>query len=360
MPVCERWPGFLRSRPSKDELLLQVRAIRRRQRERPAWIPRTDPDGNPLSPSALDSTAGAREPDRQTVIATLSELGGITVPLPTDNDDRPELAMEPGGTGEWEAALFSVLGFTGPDASARTIEISAAANQALVPDEARWWSPEPLTPVPATQDPGVASELLATSATLGGLPVTDNTLEAHETIVDALVAAGDWRYTPEWLLARRRYRFPCDLPRRHRRVGRRDPQRDRHVRLRRGAARRRGPGRYTGPAAQLHAGCDPLHRRHRRCRRRPPADLVVLRPRLLDQAPRERLIEHRAAAPPALPRVAVSALGSVAGKVVVLSIWCLLYLRICTECDRGVTPFLFLQARRHRCWSGWAPRPELA
>ncbi|MDG4762569.1 hypothetical protein O7632_00335 [Solwaraspora sp. WMMD406] len=39
--------GFLRSHPSKQELLTQVGRIRRRQERRPAWIPRVDRDGNP-------------------------------------------------------------------------------------------------------------------------------------------------------------------------------------------------------------------------------------------------------------------------------------------------------------------------
>lgn len=78
--------------------------------------------------------------------------------------------------------------------------IDAVANEALIPEEVRWWSPEPVQPVPATQDPRVASEGFATSATLGGLPVVDNTAEAYEVVVNALASAGDWRYSPRWRL----------------------------------------------------------------------------------------------------------------------------------------------------------------
>jgi hypothetical protein len=78
--------------------------------------------------------------------------------------------------------------------------LDAAANEALVPDEVRWWSTEPPQSVPAAQDPGVASELLATSATLCGRSIADNTPEAYETIVDALASAADWRYSPRWQL----------------------------------------------------------------------------------------------------------------------------------------------------------------
>lgn len=46
----------------------------------------------------------------------------------------------------------------------------------------------------------MASELLATCATLGGLLVADNKPQSHEAIADALASAGDWRYSPRWLM----------------------------------------------------------------------------------------------------------------------------------------------------------------
>jgi hypothetical protein len=46
----------------------------------------------------------------------------------------------------------------------------------------------------------VASELLATSATMGGLPVVDTTPQAFDAVADALEGSGDWRYSPRWLL----------------------------------------------------------------------------------------------------------------------------------------------------------------
>jgi hypothetical protein len=192
--------GFLRSSPSKDELLDQVDRIRRRQQRRPAWIPRIDCDGKPIRPPEEDSTNAGRDPDRPLVVSALPEIGDVTVMLPTAWEDRPELVMAAGGIGEWESTLFASLGLAREDSPASTVTIDAAANEALVPDEERWWSPESPPSVPATQDPGVASELLATSATLGGLPVTDNTPEAYEAMADALASAGDWRYGPRWLL----------------------------------------------------------------------------------------------------------------------------------------------------------------
>lgn len=192
--------GFLSSYATKDDLLRQVDRIRWRQDRRPAWIPRTDRDGKPLTPPEADSTDPAREPDRPLSVTALGEVGEVTVLLPEAGEDRPELPMTPGGVGEWESALYAVLGLVGEHAATQTVTLDAAANEALVPDEARWWSPEPPQSVPAAQDPGVASELLATSATLGGLPVVDCTPEAYEAVVDALVSAGDWRYSPRWQL----------------------------------------------------------------------------------------------------------------------------------------------------------------
>jgi len=192
--------GFLRSYPTKDELLDQVGGIRRRQERRPAWIPRIDRDGEPITPIGTESIDVEREPDRELQVTALPEIGDVTVWLPEAGQDRPELAMTWGGIGEWEATLYSLLGLVGRDPATPTVVIDAAANEALVPDEMRWWSSETLEPVPAMQDPGVASELLATCATLGERPVADNSLEGYETMVAALASAGDWRYSSRWVL----------------------------------------------------------------------------------------------------------------------------------------------------------------
>ncbi|CRK56826.1 hypothetical protein [Alloactinosynnema sp. L-07] len=191
--------GFLRSSPTKDELLSELGRIRQRQERRPAWIPRTCPAGRRLAPPSSGS-ADSQVPDRPVAVAALPELGEIVVLLPGAEDERPELGMMSGGIGEWESALYSVLGFVGEDQAPRTVTLDSAANEALVPEEARWWPTEPSNPALASTDPGVASELLATSATLGGLPVADHTTEAYEAVIDALTSAGDWRYSPQWLL----------------------------------------------------------------------------------------------------------------------------------------------------------------
>ena len=195
--------GFLRSYPTKAELVDQVRLIRRRQERRPAWIPRVDRNGEPLSAPETDPADDDARPERPLVVSTLAELGDVTVLLPAGTEDRPELTMEPGGIGEWEAALCTLLGITFDTGPAATIPIDAQSNEALVPEEVRWWPTEPGPAPSAAQDPGVASELLATSATLGGLPVIDSspgTDEVEEAVAAALVSAGDWRYSARWLL----------------------------------------------------------------------------------------------------------------------------------------------------------------
>jgi hypothetical protein len=192
--------GFLRSYPTKDELLDQAGRIRRRQERRPAWIPRLDRDGKPMPGPEAESADAEPRPERPLVVTALAELGDVSILLPAPANDRPELAMAPGGIGEWGAALYAVLGVTGERGPAATVPIDAQANEALVPDGLRWWSTERARLLPAAQDPGVASELLATSVTLGGLAVSDNTVDGYEAVAGALASAGDWRYSPRWLL----------------------------------------------------------------------------------------------------------------------------------------------------------------
>lgn len=191
--------GFLRSYPNKDELLRQAARIRRRQERRPLWIPRLDRDGNPLPGPGTDPSDAEVRPERPLTVTALVELGDVTVLLPAEDEERPELVMMPGGVGEWEAALYTVLGITSEHRSSATVPIDAEANEALVPEGVRWWSDESVRSLAAVQDPGVASELLATS-TLGGVPITDNTPEGCVAVAIALGSAGDWRYSGRWLL----------------------------------------------------------------------------------------------------------------------------------------------------------------
>jgi hypothetical protein len=192
--------GFLRSYPTKGELLEQVELIRRRQERRPAWIPRIDCDGNPL-PSDPLLTGEPGQPDGHSIVVTgFPELGQVTVELPAGDEDRPELTMAAGGIGELEIVLHTVLGTARNDDPRSEVRLDAQANEALVPAAARWWSREPLQGLTAAEDPGVASELLATSPTLGSHPVEEATHAGLLAAIDALAAAEDWRYSPPWRL----------------------------------------------------------------------------------------------------------------------------------------------------------------
>ncbi|WP_143168711.1 hypothetical protein [Amycolatopsis australiensis] len=185
--------GFLRSYPTKGELLDELDRIKRRHERRPSWIPTVDRYGRPLP------SAGAEEEPSSVsaVVASFPELGAVTVQLPTDDEDRPEVPVLTGGIGELEMVLHAVLGTVGAEGVLGELHLDAAANEALVPDETCWWPRQRTGPVPAAHDPGVASELLATCATLGGVRVVD---DSPEVIARALTAAGDWRFSRRWRL----------------------------------------------------------------------------------------------------------------------------------------------------------------
>ncbi|GAA2215571.1 hypothetical protein GCM10009850_110390 [Nonomuraea monospora] len=191
---------LLHSNPTKRELLTTLDRIQWRQELRPAWVPRLDRHGKPRSEPGADSFDPEAPPERPLVVGALAELGDVTVLLPASDPERPELVMMPGGIGEWEVALCAILGVTGKRGPATTVPIDAEANEALIPEGRRWWAVEPAKSLRAAQDPGVASELLATSTTLGGLPVTDTTPQDHERLAIALGAAGDWRHSVRWVL----------------------------------------------------------------------------------------------------------------------------------------------------------------
>ncbi|WP_253773679.1 hypothetical protein [Goodfellowiella coeruleoviolacea] len=78
-------------------MLDQLARIRRRQELLPACIRRIAPNGKPISAPEADSIDA--EPDRPLAIAALAEIGEVTVWLPAAGQDRPELAMTPGGIG---------------------------------------------------------------------------------------------------------------------------------------------------------------------------------------------------------------------------------------------------------------------
>jgi hypothetical protein len=153
-------------------------------------VPRVDRDGRPLSPGEAGASP---HPTAPVVLAGFPELGEVgAAPLGDggagprgdvgagpDDDDRPALAMAPAGIGALESVLHTLLAITDRRGPAGVVRIDAGA---------------------ADRDSGVASELLATTATLGAAPVLDDTADGYDAVLSALGSAADWRYSPRWLL----------------------------------------------------------------------------------------------------------------------------------------------------------------
>ncbi|MFI5956403.1 hypothetical protein [Cryptosporangium sp. NPDC051539] len=190
--------GFLSSYTTKQRLLEELARVTRRQERRPSWVPRVGADGQPIT---SDGAAEADDvfPRRPVRITAFGELGTIDAELPASDPERPELPIDPGGVGELELALHTVLRMDpGPF---RAVSIDADAVEALVPEEVRWWSDQPVRSLQPIEDPAVASETLATAATLGGVPVADAlTTDECLAAADVLDNAGDWRHGARWVL----------------------------------------------------------------------------------------------------------------------------------------------------------------
>jgi hypothetical protein len=191
-PVAE---GFLRSQPTKDELLSQLEQIRRRQVSRPSWMPRTDDSQGPSNGTeAFEDSSGA-------VPLTLSgfpELGEVTIKIPAYYGDLmyPADSIEPAVL---QMSLLTIFGATDPSAAGRSARGDWASLDALVPVERRWWLPPEMTPPPraAAEDAAVAAEVLATTPSLGGVAVQDiSGPDAAELTADVLASAGAWHHSP--------------------------------------------------------------------------------------------------------------------------------------------------------------------
>ncbi|MBB4918491.1 hypothetical protein [Streptosporangium saharense] len=76
--------GFLRSHPTKSELLDQAEQIRWRQENRPPWIPRIDRHDEPIPTPETGSSDAEARPERPLTVTALTELGDVTVLLPAD------------------------------------------------------------------------------------------------------------------------------------------------------------------------------------------------------------------------------------------------------------------------------------
>ena len=192
-PVAE---GFLRSHPSKDDLLYQLELIARRQASRPTWMPRTED-----SPR-VGGAEHASDEGMQPVPLRLSgfpELGEVTINAPAYYGD----SMYPADGNDpalLQMALLTIFGATTPSAADRTLHGDETTLDALVPAENRWWVPPEvtLTQGTAADDPMTAIEVSATIGSLGGTPVQDvDEPDGAVLAADVLLSAGPWWHSPE-------------------------------------------------------------------------------------------------------------------------------------------------------------------
>ncbi|MEV6828716.1 hypothetical protein [Amycolatopsis sp. NPDC051102] len=191
---------FSRPRPSKSELLSHLDAVKRRQDNRPEWVPRLHPDGSAAAPTLAVRSSEEFWALRAAVVTSFPEFDEVAVEVFESYEGRPEHKMMPGGVGELELVLHALLGVGGGEAPSGDVLIDDMANAALVPDDVCWWPRDPQRRRRASQDPGVAAEMLATVPTVGGVVVEDNSALGVELVAKALAGAGDWRYSRRWRL----------------------------------------------------------------------------------------------------------------------------------------------------------------
>jgi hypothetical protein len=191
-PVAE---GFLRSHPSKDELLEQLHQISRRQETRPSWMPRT---GDSPSADIDDEDAADFCQPVPVSLSGFPELGEVTIKAPAFYGD-PMYEADSNEPALLQMALLTVFGATTPSAPGHTVRGDAAALDALVAAGDRWWGPPEAAQTPATAatDPGTAVEVLATTQSIGGVPVQDiEELDASNAATDVLEGTGSWKHGP--------------------------------------------------------------------------------------------------------------------------------------------------------------------
>ncbi len=191
-PVAE---GFLRSQPTKEELLYELRQIARRQVSRPSWMPRTEDSARVIDDEEASDESSQLVPMR---LSGFPELGEVTIKAPAVYGD-PMYSADGNQPALLQMALLTVFGAAIPDAAGRTVRGDGTALDALVPAENRWWTPSEttLTPGSAADDPGIAVEVLATTECLGGLQVQD--LEgpnASTLAAGVLLSTGSWKHGP--------------------------------------------------------------------------------------------------------------------------------------------------------------------
>lgn len=190
---------FIRSNASKADLVNALSSIRYRQEHRPAWMPRT-PD-SVVRPAENGTTAECSWPAFARVplaLTGLPELGPILATVPAWHED-PVYAPDALTATAVQLALLAALGI-GPDPCTDqtvTVQDFHPGPFSYASDDAEATIGAALS---AADGPAAVIELLATTATLGGVPVSDEDDESAG--LDVLACAGDWWHSPAMVLDR--------------------------------------------------------------------------------------------------------------------------------------------------------------
>jgi hypothetical protein len=192
---------FIRSNASKADLVDALTSIRYRQESRPAWMPRT-PDSVALPAEDGDATkddglwpAFTRVP---LTLTGLPELGSVAAEVPSWYED-PVHAPDALTATVVQLALLTALGI-GPDPSTDqvvTVQDPIPSPFGFAVDGAEASTGAALS---AADGPAAVIELLATTATLGGVPVLEEDDESAG--LDVLASTGDWWHSPAIVLDR--------------------------------------------------------------------------------------------------------------------------------------------------------------
>lgn len=192
---------FIRSNASKADLVNALESIRYRQESRPVWMPRTPDsvarpaeDGDAMKGDGLWS-AFTRVP---LTLTGLPELGPVAAEVPSWYED-PVHAPDALTATAVQLALLTALGI-GPDPSTDqvvTVQDPIPSPFGFAVDGAEASTGAALS---AAEGPAAVIELLATTATLGGVPVLEEDDESAG--LDVLASAGDWWHSPAIVLDR--------------------------------------------------------------------------------------------------------------------------------------------------------------
>lgn len=191
--------GFIRSNASKAELMDALMTIRYRQERRPAWMPRTA-DSVQRPAEGEDATKSDSWPAFRRVPLTLTglpELGVIAAEVPSWYEE-PVYAPDALTATAVQLALLTMLGI-GPDPSTdRTVTVQdpipSPFDYGLEGVEANNTG----APLSAAGGQPAVIELLATTAMLGGVPVSDE--DGESDTLDVLASAGEWWHSPAIVL----------------------------------------------------------------------------------------------------------------------------------------------------------------